>query len=96
MRRLYLHPVQNVRCHGSAALELCNVAAGVAEGHIEGGLDVWDVAAAVLILAEAGGVLRDFRGAPLLSLAGFAGDVLAANHGATADALGALLRGPKL
>lgn len=50
------------RLLGSAAAELCYVAAGRAEGRIEGLLGPWDVAAGTLILSEAGGVTTDFSG----------------------------------
>lgn len=50
------------RLLGSAAAELCYVAAGRAEGRIEGLLGPWDVAAGTLILSEAGGLTTDFSG----------------------------------
>ena len=50
------------RLLGSAAAELCYVAAGRAEGRIEGLLGPWDVAAGTLILSEAGGTTTDFTG----------------------------------
>ena len=50
------------RLLGSAAAELCYVAAGRAEGRLEGLLGPWDVAAGTLILSEAGGVTTDFSG----------------------------------
>ena len=50
------------RLLGSAAAELCYVAAGRAEGRIEGLLGPWDVAAGTLILSEAGGMTTDFSG----------------------------------
>lgn len=50
------------RLLGSAAVELCYVAAGRAEGRIEGLLGPWDVAAGCLIIAEAGGRVTDFSG----------------------------------
>lgn len=50
------------RLLGSAAVELCYVAAGRAEGRIEGLLGPWDVAAGTLILSEAGGLTTDFAG----------------------------------
>ena len=50
------------RLLGSAAVELCYVAAGRAEGRIEGFLGPWDVAAGCMILAEAGGRITDFSG----------------------------------
>lgn len=50
------------RLLGSAAVELCYVAAGRAEARIEGLLGPWDVAAGCLILSEAGGLATDFSG----------------------------------
>lgn len=50
------------RLLGSAAAELCYVAAGRAEGRLEGLLGPWDVAAGTLILSESGGVTTDFSG----------------------------------
>lgn len=50
------------RLLGSAAVELCYVAAGRAEARIEGVLGPWDVAAGCLILSEAGGMVTDFGG----------------------------------
>lgn len=43
---------------GSAALELCEVARGTADVYLLNGLKAWDVAAAVLIVREAGGVVQ--------------------------------------
>ncbi|CAG2173606.1 unnamed protein product [Oppiella nova] len=54
-----------VRCLGSAALNLCCVADGSADANWEFGLHVWDMAAASLILTEAGGVVMDTKGGPL-------------------------------
>ena len=46
---------QMMRRFGSAALDLCYVAAGRFEGYFERGLKPWDVAAGMLIVKEAGG-----------------------------------------
>lgn len=46
---------RDVRRAGSAALDLAYVAAGVFEGFFEIGLAPWDVAAGMLLVAEAGG-----------------------------------------
>ena len=46
--------VRDVRRIGSAALDLCMVAAGRLDAHYEHGLHVWDWAAGALIAAEAG------------------------------------------
>jgi myo-inositol-1(or 4)-monophosphatase len=53
-----------VRRAGSAALDLCNVAAGRFEGFWEFNLNPWDTAAGVLIVEEAGGKVTDFSGGP--------------------------------
>lgn len=50
----WLPHVRDVRCHGSAALELCAVAAGELDAYVESDLQTWDVAAGVLIAREAG------------------------------------------
>jgi myo-inositol-1(or 4)-monophosphatase len=46
--------VRDVRRIGSAALDLCMVAAGRLDAYYEHGLQVWDLAAGALIAAEAG------------------------------------------
>ncbi len=53
---------QGVRRAGSAALDLAYVACGRLGGFWEIGLRPWDVAAAVLLIREAGGSVTDFRG----------------------------------
>ncbi len=51
-----------VRRDGSAALDLCWVAAGRSDGFWEMGLAPWDVAAGGLIVEEAGGRVSDYQG----------------------------------
>jgi myo-inositol-1(or 4)-monophosphatase len=53
-----------VRRAGSAALDLCNVAAGRFDGFWEFNLNPWDTAAGVLIVQEAGGRVTRFDGSP--------------------------------
>ncbi len=53
---------QEVRRDGSAALDLCSVAAGRFDGFWELKLKPWDVAAGSLIVREAGGRVSDFSG----------------------------------
>ncbi len=53
---------QSMRRLGSAALDLCYVAAGRLDGYYERGIKVWDIAAGVLILREAGGKVTDYSG----------------------------------
>ena len=51
-----------LRRPGSAALDLCYVAAGWYDGFFETGLSPWDVAAGSLIVTEAGGLIGNFTG----------------------------------
>lgn len=51
-----------VRRAGAAALDLCYLAAGVFDGFWEFRLHAWDIAAAGLVVEEAGGRLSDFSG----------------------------------
>lgn len=53
---------QGLRRTGSAALDLCYVAAGRFDGFWEVRLNPWDMAAGVVILQEAGGTVTDFSG----------------------------------
>lgn len=52
--------LSGVRRMGSAAIDLCYVAAGRFEGFWEFGLSAWDMAAGSLIIEEAGGKASDF------------------------------------
>jgi myo-inositol-1(or 4)-monophosphatase len=54
--------VSGVRRFGSAALDLAWVAAGRMDGFWEDDLDIWDTAAGVLLVKEAGGFVTDYRG----------------------------------
>lgn len=51
-----------MRRPGSAALDLCYVAAGWYDGFFETGLNPWDVAAGSLMITEAGGLIGNFTG----------------------------------
>lgn len=58
-----LHPDSaGIRRAGSAALDLAYVAAGRLDGFWELGLNAWDMAAGVLLVREAGGIVTDFSG----------------------------------
>jgi myo-inositol-1(or 4)-monophosphatase len=46
---------QRTRIYGAAALDTCFVAAGSADAYIESGLYIWDIAAGMLIVKQAGG-----------------------------------------
>jgi myo-inositol-1(or 4)-monophosphatase len=47
--------VQKARILGTAALDMCRVAIGQADGYFETGIYTWDVTAAALIVRQAGG-----------------------------------------
>jgi myo-inositol-1(or 4)-monophosphatase len=62
MLRAVMLETAGVRRPGSAALDLCYVAAGRVDAFWELGLAKWDIAAGALIIREAGGRISDFRG----------------------------------
>jgi len=77
--------VRDIRRAGSAALDLCTLAAGRVDLFYERGLQPWDLAAGSLVASEAGARVSGLRGRPAdsaMTVAGPAG---------TADALVALL-----
>jgi myo-inositol-1(or 4)-monophosphatase len=53
---------QGMRRLGSAALDLCYVAAGRLDGYYERGVKAWDIAAGMMILREAGGKATNYSG----------------------------------
>ena len=53
---------QSLRCMGSAALDLCYVAAGRSDGYWELHLSPWDGAAGALIVQQAGGKVTNVGG----------------------------------
>lgn len=55
---------QGIRRTGSAALDLCYVAAGRLDGYWEVKLSPWDSAAGAVVLREAGGRITHFDGSP--------------------------------
>ena len=65
-----------VRRFGSAALDLCYVAAGRLDGFWEQRLRPWDMAAGALVVQEAGGSVTTFKGGPFDSRAG---EIVASN-----------------
>jgi myo-inositol-1(or 4)-monophosphatase len=58
----FLKASRGVRRLGSAALDLCWVAAGRFDGFWEVNLHPWDIAGGIVIVQEAGGTVSDFRG----------------------------------
>ncbi|MBZ5559594.1 MAG: inositol monophosphatase [Acidobacteriia bacterium] len=76
-----------VRRLGSAAIDLCWVAAGRMDGFWESDLKPWDIAGGALIVAEAGGRVTTLTGTPFTSRGGH---ILATNghlHDAMLDVI---------
>ena len=69
---------QAIRREGSTALSLCNVACGRFDGFCVAGNEVWDYAAGILLVQEAGGEITDFHGEPF-RIYGGGNEVLATN-----------------
>jgi myo-inositol-1(or 4)-monophosphatase len=69
-------PIRGIRRTGSAAMDLCYVAAGRLDGFWELRLSPWDYAAGGLIVSEAGGRVTDVTGGPFDL---FMGNVCASN-----------------
>jgi myo-inositol-1(or 4)-monophosphatase len=65
-----------IRRFGAAALDLAFVAAGRFDGYWERGLKAWDIAAGIVIVREAGGMVGDIDGAADVLATG---DIMAAN-----------------
>lgn len=87
----FLGKARAVRRLGSAAIDLCYVAAGRLDGFWEMHLGPWDVAAGALIVREAGGRVTSTGGGPFASRNG---NVLATNgllHEQMRDAIAAYL-----
>jgi myo-inositol-1(or 4)-monophosphatase len=58
---------------GCAAIDLCLVAGGRVDAYFERGLHAWDMAAARLVVTEAGGVVRGLEDQPASELMVVAG-----------------------
>lgn len=62
---LFKHLAQNtrgIRRWGSAAIDLAYTACGRYDGFFEYSLNAWDVAAGMVLVREAGGIVTDFQG----------------------------------
>jgi len=60
--RHLMHQLQGIRRPGAASYDLCCVACGRFDGFYEYSLHAWDVAAAALIIQEAGGKVTNWEG----------------------------------
>tara|TARA_A100001011_G_C14279713_1_gene831017 strand:- start:933 stop:1679 length:747 start_codon:yes stop_codon:yes gene_type:complete len=55
----YAYPSLNMRNSGCAALDLAYVGSGRLDGYFHNNINLWDIAAGILIVKEAGGTLND-------------------------------------
>lgn len=62
-------PVHACRFIGCATMAICYVATGVTDVYFERGLKAWDMAAGIVIIKEAGGVVWDYSGTGQCDLA---------------------------
>ena len=60
--KYFLQNGYQIRQLGAAALEIARIAAGITDSIYVPGANPWDVAAGVLIVKEAGGVVTDLQG----------------------------------
>uniref|UniRef100_A0A5K3EXE8 Inositol-1-monophosphatase n=1 Tax=Mesocestoides corti TaxID=53468 RepID=A0A5K3EXE8_MESCO len=63
--RCLIAEARGVRTMGSAALHMCQVAAGQGDAFFEFGIHCWDYAASSLIVTEAGGYCCNIDGGPI-------------------------------
>ena len=56
--KVYGNAARKLRAMGSAALDLAYVSAGRLDAYIEQGVNLWDIAAGVVLVEEAGGVVE--------------------------------------
>lgn len=58
----FLMVARAIRRLGSAAIDFCYVADGIFDGFWEVSLNPWDIAAGMLLVEEAGGIVTNFKG----------------------------------
>lgn len=75
--RYLMKNTRGLRRMGSAAVDLCYVAAGRFDAFFEHALHAWDIAAGAFILKQAGGIVTDFNGGNNWL---FGGEIIAASQ----------------
>ena len=55
----FIHPELNMRNTGCAALDLAYVGCGRLDGYFHNKINLWDIAAGILIIEEAGGKVNN-------------------------------------
>ena len=90
MEGLLAMQTSGIRRLGAAALDLAYVASGRYDGFWESNLKAWDIAAGILMVTEAGGIVTNLNGSDSLSVTGdllATGNILAANSAVHSDML---------
>jgi myo-inositol-1(or 4)-monophosphatase len=87
--RAFVGRARAVRRLGSAAIDLCYVAAGRLDGFWERDLNAWDIAGGALLVQEAGGRITTLEGTPFTSR----GRSVLATNGIIHDEMLAVIRG---
>jgi myo-inositol-1(or 4)-monophosphatase len=82
-----MQKTHGLRRLGSAAVDLCYVAAGRSEGYFEYNLNSYDVAAGIILAQEAGGMVTDFAGGRDYI---FGRHVVATNHSIHEELMGVI------
>jgi myo-inositol-1(or 4)-monophosphatase len=82
-----MQKTHGLRRLGSAAVDLCYVAAGRSEGYFEYNLNSYDVAAGIILVQEAGGKVTDFEGGKDYI---FGRHVIATNHSIHEELIGVI------
>ncbi|MEY3643498.1 MAG: hypothetical protein RLZZ207_192, partial [Bacteroidota bacterium] len=82
-----MQKTHGLRRLGSAAVDLCYVAAGRSEGYFEYNLNSYDVAAGIILVQEAGGKVTDFEGGSDYI---FGRHVVATNHSIHEELMGVI------
>ncbi len=59
------HLTHGVRRGGAASIDLAYVACGRVDGYWERGLSIWDIAAGIVVVSEAGGKVTAYDGSPI-------------------------------
>lgn len=77
--------IRDIRRIGAASLDLCYVASGRLDAYLEQNLQLWDIAAGMLIARESGAIVTDFSGRPVTR-----GEVLACAPGIHGDLMALL------
>ena len=60
--KISLHAPSSLRKMGSAALDMAYVSAGRADAFFQRNLKYWDIAAGIILIKEAGGIVTDYKG----------------------------------